>query len=144
MLCKFFHTPGLTCTARPCRFVHEIPPSASPSPTTRDFHVSISGPGISASVPAALASRRSSLAGSALDDAEADDAIEELVEIFPMSGGGAGPRGKHGMAKFKCEQGAVQSSRCLECSLLLHLTAVPCKDFAEGNCLYGDYCSFIQ
>ncbi|KIR96488.1 hypothetical protein L804_06323 [Cryptococcus deuterogattii 2001/935-1] len=30
ILCKFYHTPGLTCTSRPCRFVHALSSLTSP------------------------------------------------------------------------------------------------------------------
>nr|KIR44375.1 hypothetical protein I312_06388 [Cryptococcus bacillisporus CA1280] len=30
ILCKFYHTPGLTCTSRPCRFLHALSSLTSP------------------------------------------------------------------------------------------------------------------
>ncbi len=68
----------------------------------------------------------------------ADEAGEEVHgTVFLMSGGGKGPAGKS-KAKYKSKQILVP-----HVGSLMSL-AVPCKDFAEGHCPYGEYCSFIQ
>jgi hypothetical protein len=97
ILCKFYHTPGLTCTSRPCRFVHEFDPG-SPIPTPQ-----------TASLAKAI--------GGSTD-------VVELVEQFPMSGGGSGPGSKHSKEKYR---------------------TVKCRDWdARGECPYGEFCSFLH
>ncbi|WVR03998.1 hypothetical protein IAU60_000997 [Kwoniella sp. DSM 27419] len=161
ILCKFYHTPGQTCTSRPCRFVHSLSsvslsgPATSPSPghnssapgtgrlltpsplseatalkhspdpTSGTFaHAQMSLP----SVP----SKRLQLRADTLDlgdvqpgervIVEDEDGTEVIGTVFFMSGGGKGAMGKS-REKWK---------------------TVPCKDYAEGHCPYGDYCSFIH
>ena len=102
VLCKFYHTPGLTCTSRPCRFVHEFSPSATPSsatfPTDPEHDASQSGDGLTNPV--------------------------EIVEIYPMSGGGKGAGSKYSKAKYR---------------------TVACRDWEEkGECGYGEFCSFVH
>lgn len=63
---------------------------------------------------------------------------EVLGTIFLMSGGGKGPAGKS-KAKFKS-----RPVQLWHLNTILMLIAMPCKDFALGQCSYGDYCSFIQ
>lgn len=97
ILCKFYHTPGLTCTSRPCRFVHEFDPSSPiPTPQTASFAKAIGG----------------------------STDVVELVEQFPMSGGGSGPGSKHSKEKYR---------------------TVKCRDWeAKGECPYGEFCSFLH
>lgn len=62
---------------------------------------------------------------------------EAIGTVFLMSGGGKGAAGK---SKSKYKSGS-SLLLLLKCQLT---SAVPCKDFAEGHCPYGEYCSFIQ
>jgi hypothetical protein len=90
ILCKFYHVEGLTCTARPCRFVHELPPLSSP--TTNKFRTA----SISTSDP-----RDSIQSEPTINEVEGEECIEDLVEVYPMSGGGTGPKGRLSMAKYR-------------------------------------------
>nr|XP_031863128.1 uncharacterized protein CI109_001607 [Kwoniella shandongensis]KAA5530200.1 hypothetical protein CI109_001607 [Kwoniella shandongensis] len=160
ILCKFYHTPGLTCTSRPCRFVHALDAITSPSldstsgsakpslsayqmlsPTTAN-QLYVDGEGTSpdptsgtfAQAQMQFTSATASAPKASLRIGEGDVELgeREVVEdaygkevvgtVFLMSGGGKGAGGK-GREKYK---------------------TVPCKDYAEGHCPYGDYCSFIH
>ena len=66
----------------------------------------------------------------------AGEGHEVVGTVYLMSGGGKGPAGKS-RSKFKSESWP----RCGRTKLMV---AVPCKDFADGFCQYGEYCSFIQ
>ncbi|KAJ9096053.1 hypothetical protein QFC21_005418 [Naganishia friedmannii] len=93
ILCKFYHTPGLRCTASPCRFIHEINRSA-PTSTIAD------------STNATLSSEASSKLGTRREKGE--DLVEEpveIVEVFRMSGGGKGAGSIYAKAKFKTNGG---------------------------------------
>ncbi|OCF34640.1 hypothetical protein I316_03682 [Kwoniella heveanensis BCC8398] len=147
ILCKFYHTPGLTCTSRPCRFVHNlssigiapstgVPSSALLSTSTllspRQTPDPTSGTFAQAQMRAPAASGKSLRlrVGENLENVLPGERVvvedengEEIVgQVFLMSGGGKGAMGKS-REKWK---------------------TVPCKDFAEGHCPYGDYCSFIH
>ncbi|KAJ9121566.1 hypothetical protein QFC22_002185 [Naganishia vaughanmartiniae] len=89
ILCKFYHTPGLKCTASPCRFIHEINRSALLSSTAGTSH-------------AKSLSAASDNAGPTQEEG-ADGAEEpvEIVEVFRMSGGGKGAGSLFAKAKFK-------------------------------------------
>ncbi|WVQ94468.1 hypothetical protein IAU59_001547 [Kwoniella sp. CBS 9459] len=147
ILCKFYHTPGLTCTSRPCRFVHNlssigittgtgVPSSAlltasamlsprqTPDPTSGTFAQAQMRP------PANTGKTIRLREGEDLSNVmpgervvvEDENGQEVVGQIFMMSGGGKGAMGKS-REKWK---------------------TVPCKDFADGHCPYGDYCSFIH
>lgn len=60
---------------------------------------------------------------------------EIVGTVYLMSGGGKGPAGKS-RSKFKSE---FKDEPVGDLTI-----AVACKDFAEGSCQYGEYCSFIQ
>nr|XP_019050179.1 hypothetical protein I302_00603 [Kwoniella bestiolae CBS 10118]OCF29109.1 hypothetical protein I302_00603 [Kwoniella bestiolae CBS 10118] len=155
ILCKFYHTPGLTCTSRPCRFVHNLSSiqgqlgSASAYPNTAAAALSgfrmlspnqpdpTSGTFAHAQMTLSTASdypkktlKVNEDGGMDLGDVMPGEKVliedengEEVVgQVFFMSGGGKGAMGKS-REKWK---------------------TVPCKDYAEGHCPYGDYCSFIQ
>nr|XP_019012276.1 uncharacterized protein I206_03122 [Kwoniella pini CBS 10737]OCF51057.1 hypothetical protein I206_03122 [Kwoniella pini CBS 10737] len=155
ILCKFYHTPGLTCTSRPCRFVHNLSSIQQPisglssampntsnlsefrmlSPTAPD---PTSGTFANAQItPSTAESEPPSKSITVKKDGQIDlgdvmpgekvlvadeDGEEVMGQVFFMSGGGKGAMGKS-REKWK---------------------TVSCKDFAEGHCPYGDYCSFIQ
>lgn len=142
ILCRYYHTPGLTCTSSPCRFVHRVDSArrvpASPLATaalsartaTVDSHEDPTRGTFAAAQAAApvvplkidapdLAAVES---GAPVEVTNGDTGAETLGYVFKMSGGGKGPAGK-AKAKFK---------------------TVPCRDFAEGHCPYGTYCSFIH
>ncbi|WVF66858.1 hypothetical protein IAT40_001601 [Kwoniella sp. CBS 6097] len=147
ILCKFYHTPGLTCTSRPCRFVHNLS-SIGVTPTTgvpstalltanallspRQTPDPTSGTFAQAQMRAPASNGKSLRLrdGEDLDNVmpgervvvEDENGQEVVGQIFLMSGGGKGAMGKS-REKWK---------------------TVPCKDFAEGHCSYGDYCSFIH
>ncbi|CAK9783368.1 hypothetical protein CC85DRAFT_310320 [Cutaneotrichosporon oleaginosum] len=139
ILCRYYHTAGMTCTSSPCRFVHkvDVPPATAvtaalsaipllssreetPDPTSGTF----------------AAAQASALAHPALLQIEGGVQIAagepvsvqtetgaEVGFVYKMSGGGKGPAGK-GRLKYR---------------------TVPCKDYAVGSCDYGDeYCSFIH
>nr|XP_018264511.1 uncharacterized protein I303_02680 [Kwoniella dejecticola CBS 10117]OBR86669.1 hypothetical protein I303_02680 [Kwoniella dejecticola CBS 10117] len=159
ILCKFYHTPGLNCTSRPCRFVHNLsalqqPGSAIPNTANTANTASLSGvrmlsptaPDPTSGTFAHAQMTPSTATGTGERPAKSitvkadgqlelgdvmpgervlvqDEDGEEVVgQVFFMSGGGKGAVGKS-KEKWK---------------------TVPCKDFAEGHCPYGDYCSFIQ
>ncbi|WWC99100.1 hypothetical protein V866_005995 [Kwoniella sp. B9012] len=153
ILCKFYHTPGLTCTSRPCRFVHNLssiqgqlgsayPQSATgalsgfrmlspdrPDPTSGTFAQAQMTPSTATDFPKKTVKVNED-GGMDLGDVMPGEKVliedengEEVVgQVFFMSGGGKGAMGKS-REKWK---------------------TVPCKDFAEGHCPYGDYCSFIH
>ncbi|OCF78125.1 hypothetical protein I204_00061 [Kwoniella mangroviensis CBS 8886] len=153
ILCKFYHTPGLTCTSRPCRFVHNLssiqnqlgsayPQSATgalsgfrmlsrnrPDPTSGTFAQAQMTPSTATDFPRKTVKVNED-GGMDLGDVMPGEKVliedengEEVVgQVFFMSGGGKGAMGKS-REKWK---------------------TVPCKDFAEGHCPYGEYCSFIQ
>lgn len=156
ILCRYYHTPGLTCTSRPCRFVHNLDVlSVSASADTSNFP--LKSPGIVLDTDPtkgtfAEAQAQKTLSIKNLDGEIApgetvrveDDKGEPIVgTVFLMSGGGKGPAGKS-RAKFKStwRRGVTVETRPVVC--IADETAVPCKDYADGNCPYGDYCSFIQ
>lgn len=144
ILCRFYHTAGLSCTSSPCRFIHKIempqssgpgtaPYSAipslsphkevtsSPDPTNGTFAAA------QARVPLALAQPELLTLSGNVTDITAGDAValdaEHVGFVYKMSGGGKGPAGKS-RQKYR---------------------TVPCKDYATGSCGYGDdYCSFIH
>ncbi|ODO09290.1 hypothetical protein I350_02890 [Cryptococcus amylolentus CBS 6273] len=146
ILCKFYHTPGLTCTSRPCRFVHSL--TTLKSPSFDISHYTMLSPtrpadptsGTFAHAQAQLASPtgngpakqlKVTADGVDLEGVEMGERVvvedengEEVTgQVFLMSGGGKGAGGK-GRDKYK---------------------TVPCKDFAAtGQCPYGDYCSFLH
>ncbi|WVQ73847.1 hypothetical protein IAR50_003428 [Cryptococcus sp. DSM 104548] len=145
ILCKFYHTPGLTCTSRPCRFVHSL--TTLKSPSFDISHYTMLSPtrpadptsGTFAHAQAQFASTSHGPAkqlkmtadGVDLEGVEMGERVvvedengEEVTgQVFLMSGGGKGAGGK-GRDKYK---------------------TVPCKDFAAtGQCPYGDYCSFLH
>ncbi|KAK8861389.1 hypothetical protein IAR55_002208 [Kwoniella newhampshirensis] len=160
ILCKFYHTPGLTCTSRPCRFVHALDSIASPSlgPSSTSAKPSLSAYQMLSPTPPdqnlfngrvnvspdptsgtfAQAQMQSPTPKKTLRIRDSADVGEiglgervvvedhegkELVgTVFLMSGGGKGASGK-GREKYK---------------------TVPCRDYVEGHCPYGDYCSFIH
>ncbi|OXG71032.1 hypothetical protein C348_06909 [Cryptococcus neoformans Gb118] len=142
ILCKFYHTPGLTCTSRPCRFVHALSSLTSPLPTYDISQYAILSPtrpidptgGTFAfaqqqinQVPKQL---KVGSNGIDLDVVEMGERVvfedenghEATGQMFLMSGGGKGVGGKS-RNKYK---------------------TVTCKDFMEGRCQYGDYCSFLH
>ncbi|WWC87679.1 uncharacterized protein L201_002570 [Kwoniella dendrophila CBS 6074] len=166
ILCKFYHTPGLTCTSRPCRFVHNLssiqqqqqqPNSgvvnlntssllsgykmlsnpSPPDPTSGTFAHAQMTPSIEKTnddnsfLPKkTLKMNENGKNGMDLGDImpgekvliEDENGDSVLGQIYFMSGGGKGAMGKS-REKWK---------------------TVPCKDFAEGHCPYGDYCSFLH
>jgi hypothetical protein len=63
------------------------------SPTTGRFRASIS------------TERSAGVLGQPIDEMEEaiEELTEEVVEVFPMSGGGAGPKGRFSMAKYRSE-----------------------------------------
>ncbi|KAL1410232.1 hypothetical protein Q8F55_004237 [Vanrija albida] len=148
ILCRYYHTPGLTCTSRPCRFVHSLEalnlskeaavdvgslPMLSPrtglrtvssevgeDPTRGTFALAQS---TQPPTPLQVDTDMSAVEpGGAVAVKDLTTGDEVVGFVFKMSGGGKGPAGKS-RAKYK---------------------TVPCKDFAEGSCPYGDYCSFIH
>ncbi|WRT65496.1 uncharacterized protein IL334_002439 [Kwoniella shivajii] len=142
ILCKFYHTPGLTCTSRPCRFVHNlsaiVPTSATPATASGYLMLSPTQPDPTSGTFAQAQMTLSEQPSKTLkisDNMDLGDVMpgekvlvknencEEVVgQVFLMSGGGKGAMGKS-REKWK---------------------TVPCKDYAEGRCPYGDYCSFIH
>ncbi|KAK4687893.1 agmatinase, partial [Tremellales sp. Uapishka_1] len=133
ILCRHYHTPGLTCTSRPCRFVHNLDDSAPLSArSVAAYQMQSPGtPGLGTFAQQQKGHTRTlSLRNLDIKDVVAgervvveDGAGEEFVgEIYMMSGGGKGPGGKS-KAKWKTEQ---------------------CRDHADGHCPYGDYCSFLH
>lgn len=141
ILCRYFHTPGLTCTSRPCRFVHNLDAIMSPTikgepkplfelrcPRTANEPAG----GIFANAQAQL---RAQAKMSSVQDIQegkiqpgdtvllgTEEGDEVKGTVFFMSGGGKGPGGNR-KAKFK---------------------TVLCRDYAAGYCPYGSVCSFIQ
>ncbi|WVN90462.1 uncharacterized protein L203_105698 [Cryptococcus depauperatus CBS 7841] len=143
ILCKFYHTPGLTCTSRPCRFVHALSALTSPglpddescSPMLMSSHSVDPTSGIFAHAQSQsgqpkfkhlkVTSEGLDLNGVEMGErvvVEGENGEEITGHVFLMSGGGKGAGGK-GREKYK---------------------TVPCKDFLEGHCPYGDYCSFLH
>lgn len=88
ILCKFYHTPGLKCTASPCRFVHEINRSPLNSPVVGSLRTRMSS---------------DSTKESTCDDEDSMNAAVEIVEVFRMSGGGRGAGSEWAKAKFRSE-----------------------------------------
>lgn len=85
ILCKFYHTPGLKCTASPCRFVHEI--SRTP---------------LASLVGGNLQSKTTADDGEQVSDCESSTPSKvEIVEVFRMSGGGRGAGSEWAKAKFR-------------------------------------------
>ncbi|GMK56661.1 hypothetical protein CspeluHIS016_0305010 [Cutaneotrichosporon spelunceum] len=140
ILCRFYHTAGMTCTSSPCRFVHKI--EVPPGPATASLSaVPLLSPETHTPDPTSgtfAAAQASALAQAQPAFLQIDGTVQitpgeavalqteagaELGFVYKMSGGGKGPAGK---------------SR-------LKYRTVPCKDFATGMCAYGDeYCSFIH
>ena len=116
ILCRYYHTPGLTCTSRPCRFVHQLDGLLSPSslvdmksPVTGD---ATQGTFAQAQMKAqAKALKIDELVENGAAPGEtvvlaSDDGAEIMGTVFLMSGGGKGPAGKS-RAKYKSESGGL-------------------------------------
>lgn len=149
ILCRYYHTPGLTCTSRPCRFVHNLETIKSPKPVDSYEMMSPNeaDPTVGTFAQAQMSAQAKILKVDELVSNGAapgetvvlsnGDGHEVVGTVYLMSGGGKGPAGKS-RAKFKSE------SRTFVPPATLLTIAVPCKDYAAGTCPYGDYCSFIQ
>ncbi|WVQ62791.1 uncharacterized protein L199_000939 [Kwoniella botswanensis] len=153
ILCKFYHTPGLTCTSRPCRFVHNLssvqnqlgsayPQSATgalsgfrmlspvrPDPTSGTFAQAQMTPSTATDFPKKTVKVNED-GGMDLGDIMPGEKVliedengEEVVGQVVFMSGGG--KGAMGKSREKWK-------------------TVPCKDFAEGHCPYRDYCSFIH
>ncbi|RXK41408.1 hypothetical protein M231_01313 [Tremella mesenterica] len=136
ILCRYYHTPGLTCTSRPCRFVHSLEgvvPQSAKLPIDKYRMLSpLKTPGLDPTggiFAQAQMTPRDNDSTEMLKDAEPGETVirpsdegEVVGQVFLMSGGGKGPVGKS-KSKFK---------------------TVKCNDYQEGHCPYGEYCSFIH
>lgn len=121
ILCRYFHTPGLTCTSRPCRFVHNLStlpasPSVDPaklrmlSPTKSPDYTM--GTFAQAQDDALNRVKTMEVRDDGIDVGEAqpgevvvlsgEGGKEVVGTVFYMSGGGKGPAGKS-RAKFKSQ-----------------------------------------
>lgn len=151
ILCRYYHTGGLSCTSSPCRFIHKIEHPQTPVPGTAPYSAMplLSPRNVDSPDPTSgtfAAAQASALGqpqpqphphpqlleiGGDVSGITAGEAVAVVNEagaehvgfVYKMSGGGKGPAGK---------------SR-------LKYRTVPCKDYATGTCAYGDdYCSFIH
>lgn len=129
ILCRYYHTPGLTCTSRPCRFVHSLDalnlskeagvdvghlPMLSPrtglravssssevgeDPTRGTFALAQSTQPTVPHVDGDVSAVEPGGAVVVKDTATGDEVVGY---VFKMSGGGKGPSGKS-RAKYKSE-----------------------------------------
>jgi hypothetical protein len=147
ILCRYYHTPGLTCTSRPCRFVHNLETLKSPKPVDQYGMKSPNADPTGGTFAQAQMQAQVKIYnvdelvnnGAAPGETvvlSSGEGHEIVGTVYLMSGGGKGPAGKS-RTKFKSE---------LWChaEILELMVAVHCKDFADGACQYGEYCSFIQ
>lgn len=88
ILCKFYHTPGLKCTASPCRFVHEINRSPLNSPLDGSSKTKMS----------------TGTGDNDVNSAGVTTEPVEIVEVFRMSGGGRGAGSEWAKAKFRSKR----------------------------------------
>lgn len=125
ILCRYFHTPGLTCTSRPCRFIHSLaalPPSPSVDPTKLRMLSPTRSPDytmgtFSQAQDEKLNPDLQAKTLSTKKDAEIDELVSQaqpgetvvlasasgakmVGTVYYMSGGGKGPAGKS-KAKYK-------------------------------------------
>ncbi|BEJ06120.1 hypothetical protein CcaverHIS641_0306420 [Cutaneotrichosporon cavernicola] len=161
ILCRYYHTAGMTCTSSPCRFVHkiEVPPGPAtaalsavpllsentPDPTSgtfaaaQDSALALSNP-VQPAQPAPSQPAQPSQSAQQAQPAllQIDGGVQitpgEPVTLQTQAGAELG-------FVYKMSgggKGPAGKSR-------LKYRTVPCKDFALGTCAYGDeYCSFIH
>lgn len=124
ILCRYYHTPGLTCTSRPCRFVHNLDAIKSPKPA-REYEMLSPEAKDPTEGTFAQAQLRAKTKILDLDELVTKGAVpgetvvlsgenghEVTGTVYLMSGGGKGPAGKS-RAKFKStsrEQGRADYS----------------------------------
>ncbi len=123
ILCRYYHTPGLTCTSRPCRFVHNLEAlhEATPGLSKDLSSYQMLSPTLPSPAPQqtlgtfAQAQMKALTPKVSLQDLEIADVIpgetivvegesgEEVIgQVYIMSGGGKGPAGKS-KAKYRSE-----------------------------------------
>ena len=117
ILCRYYHTPGLTCTSRPCRFVHSLDAFALSSSVDTSRYQMLSptnmpDPTVGTFAQAQMTAQAEFYGLADIDPAVVpgnpviitDDKGEGVVgTVFLMSGGGKGLAGKSA-AKFKSKQ----------------------------------------
>jgi len=122
ILCRYYHTPGLTCTSRPCRFVHNLDTVKSPKPVES---YEMKSPNKADPTVGTFAQAQMSAQAKVLkvDELVTNGAApgekvvlsngeghEVVGTVYLMSGGGKGPAGKS-KAKFKSEPEVCRSCK---------------------------------